>query len=105
MSGIETVKIIVNAEKEAAELLRKAQNKADEIRKGLDVRVNDERQRALANAKKEADALLQRAEAEGKVEGDKYETEAKQKINRTVTKGSANKSKAVEKLLSIVLEG
>jgi len=35
MSGIETIKIIVNAEKEAAKILEEAQNRASEIRKRL----------------------------------------------------------------------
>lgn len=105
MSGIETVKIIVAAEKEAAEMLEKAQAKAIEIRKGLDMRIKAEREQVLSAAKKEATTLVQRAEIEGKLEAETLEKDAEQNIKRLVANASAKKPPAVDKLVSIVLEG
>ena len=105
MSGIETVKIIVNAEKEAAEMLQKAHTKATEIRKELDTRIKREREEILKSARKEAAAIIEHAQHDGKLEAAAYEKEAGQKTRQVVSKASAKKGPAVDKLVSLVLEG
>lgn len=105
MSGIETVKIIVDAEKEAAEMLRRAEAKAMEIRKELGTRIKLEKDQVLKSARKEAAAIVERAQRDGKLEAEAYEKEAGQKIKQTITKSSAKKGNAVDKLVSLVLEG
>ncbi len=105
MSGIETVKIIVDAEKEAAEMLEKAQAKATEIRTGLDMRIKEEREHILGAAKREAAIMVQRAEEEGKLEAVNLEKDASQQVKRLVAGASAKKSTAVAKLVTIVMEG
>jgi vacuolar-type H+-ATPase subunit H len=105
MSGLEPIKMIVDAEKQAAEMLEKAQAKASQIRKGLDTRIRGEREETLKSAKKEADAIVERAESDGKLEAGTYEKEAVPRIKEVVAKASARKGRAVDKLVSIVLEG
>ncbi len=105
MSGIETVKIIVDAEKEAAGMLEKAQATALEIRKGLDMRIKGEREHVLDAAKREAAIIVQRAEEEGKLEAVNLEKAASQQLKRLVESASAKKTTAVTKLVSIVMEG
>jgi vacuolar-type H+-ATPase subunit H len=51
MSGIETVRIIVDAEREAAKILENAQNRASEIRRRLDSGIESERENLLRTAK------------------------------------------------------
>ncbi len=102
---METVKIIVDAEKAAAGMLEKAQARATEIRKELDSRIREEREQILAVAKKDATAIVQRAEEEGKLEAESYEREAGQRIRQLVAKASAKESPAIDRLVSIVLEG
>ena len=103
MSGIEAVKIIVDAEKQAAGLVEEAQSKASQIRKGIDLRIQELRQQALGSAKKEAATIVQRAEEEGKIEAESVTKDAEKNIHELVTKASANKNAAVEKLVSIIL--
>jgi vacuolar-type H+-ATPase subunit H len=105
MSGIEPIKIIVDTEKQAAEMLEKAQAKAIQIRKGLETRIRGEREDILRSAKKEADAILERAESDGKLEAGTYEKEAVPRIKEVVAKAAARKGRAVDRLVSIVLEG
>lgn len=105
MSGIETIKIIVDAEKQAAEMLEKARARATQIRKDLDTRIRGAREEILKSAKKEADAIVERAESDGKLEAGIYEKEAVPRIKEVVAKASARKGRAVDKLVSIVLEG
>jgi vacuolar-type H+-ATPase subunit H len=105
MSGIETVKIIVDAEKGAGQMLEKAHAKATEIRKELDSRIMEEREQILKAARKEAAAIVQRAEEEVKLEAESYAKESNQRTKQLVTKASAKKNAAVDKLVKIVLEG
>jgi vacuolar-type H+-ATPase subunit H len=105
MSGIETVKIIVDAEKEAAEMLRKAHANATEIRKELDTRIKIEREKILKSARTEAAAIIEHAQNDGKLEAAAYEKEAEQKTSQVVSKASAKKGPAVDKLVTLVLEG
>jgi len=105
MSGIETVKIIVDAEKEAAQMLEQAKVRAAAIRKELSSHINVEREQMLAAAKNEADAIVKRAEEESKVETEKYREDATQKLKEMITRASARKVAAVDKLVSIVIEG
>lgn len=105
MSGIETIKIIVDAEKEAAKMLEDAQGKASRIRKNLDLLIQEQREETLSAAKKEAAAIVQRAEEDGKLEAQKYTKESTEKTRRLVTNSSAKKNAAVEKLVTIVIEG
>lgn len=105
MSGIETVKIIVDAEKEAAQMLEQAKARAAAIRKDLGSKIQVERERMLAAAKKEAEAIVQRAEEESKLETEGYQKDAAQRLKELVTRASTKKNTAIEKLVSIVLEG
>ena len=105
MSGIETVKIIVDAEKEASEMLTKAQARAIEIRKELDSRIKGEREHTLSAAKKEATVIVQRAEEEGKLEAASLEKKTGEKIRQVVASASAKKTPTIDKLVSIILEG
>ena len=103
MSGIETIKIIVNSEKEAAKMLADADAKALEIRKRLDSLIQTQRNEALNTAKKEAAALVQRAESEGKSESQEYEKDAQNRTRSAVNRAMAKKSEAVEKLVALIL--
>ncbi len=103
MSGIETIKIIVDSEKEAARMLTDADAKALEIRKRLDSLIQIQRNEALNAARKEAAALVQKAENDGKTESQQYETDAQNKIRTVVSRASAKKDEAVEKLVSLIL--
>ena len=103
MSGIETVKIIVDAEKGAAEMLEKAHAKASEIRKGLEKRIRAEREEILKSAKKEAEAIVEQAKRDGKLEAEAYEKEAVLKTKAVVAKASTRKGPAVDKLVNLVL--
>ncbi len=105
MSGIETIKIIVEAEKEAGKILEDARMEASEIRKRLDSIIQEQREEILRSAKKEADAIMQRAEQEGRTEGESYEKESGERIRNLLSKASSRKGTAIDRLLSIVLEG
>ncbi len=105
MSGIETIKIIVDAEKEAAKTLEDAQSRASGIRKRLNLLIQERREETLKTAKKEAAAIVQRAEEDGKLEAETYQKESGERTRLLVTKSSAKKNAAVEKLVSIVIEG
>ena len=103
MSAIEAVKIIVDAEKEATRIVEEAQSKATQIRKGIDLRIQELRQQAFNDAKKEAAAIVQRAEEEGRVEADSVTREAERNIQALVTKASAKRNVAVDKLIDIIM--
>jgi vacuolar-type H+-ATPase subunit H len=104
MSGIEAVKVIVDAEKEAARILAEAQSKASQIRKSIDSRIQEERQRTLDGAKKEASAIVQHAEDEGKVEAANVTKDSGKNVQELVTKASAHKNAAVDKLVNVILQ-
>ena len=59
----------------------------------------------MKSARKEAANIIERAQHDGKLEGAAYEKEAEQKTRQVVSKGSAKKGPAVDKLVSVVLEG
>jgi F0F1-type ATP synthase membrane subunit b/b' len=105
MSGIETVKVIVGAEKEATKILEDAQAKAALVRKQLDHRIQQQRETILEAAKKQAAEILRRAEEESKTEAENYEKTSEGSVRDLVTKASSKKNAAVEKLVEIVLEG
>lgn len=104
LSGIETVKIIVNAEKEASKILEEAQNRASEIRKRLDSLLQEQLEEMLRNARKEAATLIQDAEQKGKTEAAAYEKEAGNDTRQVLTRASARKDQAVNKVVETVLE-
>ena len=103
MSGIETIKIIVNAEKEAAKILEVAQNRASEIRKRLDSMIQEQREDMLRTARKEAATLVQEAEQKGKAEAAAYEKEAENDTRQILTRASTRKDQAVTKVVEAVL--
>jgi len=103
MSGLETVKIIVDAEKEASKLLNEAQAKALEIRKQVDVAIAAERERRLSKARKDAESILQQAEIEGKAEAARLKTGSEEKIRKDIQKASSAHDAAVKALLGIVM--
>ena len=104
MSGIETVKIIVDAEKEAARILEEAQSRASEIRKRLDSLIQEQLEEMRQNAKKEAAALIQDAEQKGKAEAAAYEKKEGNDTRQILTRASARKDQAVTKVFETVLE-
>jgi vacuolar-type H+-ATPase subunit H len=104
LSGVDTIKIIVNAEKEAARMLAESQNKALEIRKRRDTLIEEQRQQILQAASKEAEAMLQNAENQATVEAQKFESDAENRIQQVVSHASTKKGAAVEKLVSLIME-
>ena len=103
MSGIETVKVIVDAEKQAAKMIEDATTKASAIRKSLDSLVQNQRQQMLAEAKKEAAGIAARAEEEGRLEAEQHEIEFKDTLQSLVAKASARKEATVEKLVTMTM--
>ena len=103
MSGIETIKIIVDAEKEAAKILEVAQNRASEIRKRLDSMIQEQREDMLRTARKEAAALVEEGEQKGKVEAAAYEKEAENDTRQILSRASTRKDQAVTKVVETVL--
>jgi vacuolar-type H+-ATPase subunit H len=104
MSGIETVKIIVDAEKQAAKIIQDAEATAAGIRRKIDSLIQNQRTETLATAKKEAALLVQQAEEEGKREAAGYEKEAAVNIRELIARASTKKSETVEKLVDLVME-
>jgi vacuolar-type H+-ATPase subunit H len=104
MSGIETVKVIVEAEKEAAKILADAQVRAGEIRKQLDPLIEEQREETIRAAREEATALVTNAQSEAITEGQIFEKDAQSKTREALGRASARKGLAVEKLVSILVE-
>ena len=104
MSGLETVKIIVDAERQAAKIIEDATTQAANIRRGIEPRIQMERQKTLADARKEATSITAHAEEEGKLEAERYEKESVQTLRDVVTKASAKKEATVDKLVTIILQ-
>ena len=105
MSGLETVKVIVDAERQAAKIIQDAEATAANIRKKIDSLIQQQRTEMLATAKKEAAALVQQAEVEGKREAENYEKESAVRIRELITQASSKKSATVEKLVGMVIQG
>ena len=105
MSGIETVKVIVNAEKQAAKMIQDAEATATDIRKKIDSLIQQQRTEMLDTAKKQASALVQQAEEEGKREAASYEKESEARTRELITRASSKKSATVEKLVTLVMQG
>jgi len=103
MSGIETVKIIVDAEKQAAKMIDDAMTEAAAIRKRIDSLVQQQRQQMLAEAKKEADGIAARAGEEGRIEAEQFEKESLQTLQGVIARASARKDSTVEKLLTLMM--
>jgi F0F1-type ATP synthase membrane subunit b/b' len=103
MSGIETVKVIVDAEKQAAKIIEEAVTEASAIRKRIDSLIQQQRQQMLAEAKKEAAAIAARAGEEGRLEAEQYERQAIQTLEALVVRASAKKDATVEKLVTIMM--
>jgi vacuolar-type H+-ATPase subunit H len=104
MSGIETVKVIVEAEKEAAKILADAQTRAREIRKQLDSLIEEQREETIRVARKEATALVANAQSEAITEGQVFEEDTQNKMREALGHASARKGLAVEKLVSILVK-
>ena len=103
MSGLDTVKIIVDAERQAAKIIEDANARAGDIRKGIGTGIQEQRQQILEAARKDAAAIVARAEEEGKLEADAYQKESAQALQALVAKASARKDAAVEKLVTIIM--
>ena len=104
MSGIETVKVIVEAEQEAAKILADAQTRAGEIRKGLDSQIEKDREETIQAARKKAATLVADAQSEAAIEGQLFEIGAKSKMREALGRASERRGEAVEKLVSILVE-
>ena len=104
MSGIETIKIIVDSEREA---LRKCwltpMPKHWKFGKRLDSLIQTQRNEALNTAKKEAAAMVQRAENIAIAQSQQYEKDAENKTRSVISHASAKKGEAVEKLVALIL--
>jgi vacuolar-type H+-ATPase subunit H len=103
MSGLETVKIIVDAEKEASKMLNDARLKALEIRKQVDAMIIAEREKRLSSARKEAESLVRKAEAEGKAEGARVKEDSIAKTERDLHKASSARAAAEKALFEIIM--
>ncbi len=103
MSGLETVKIIVDAEKEGSNMLNEAQARAAEIRKQVDALIKIEREDRLSVATKEAASIVEGAESEGKSEAILYQEESKQNIKKVLQRASANRTAAVKALFDMIM--
>ena len=103
MSGIETIKIIVDAEKEAAKILEDAKNRGSEIRNRLDSMIQEQREDMFRAARKDAATLVQEAEQNGKAEAAAHEKEAENDTRQILTRASARKDQAVTKVVETVL--
>jgi len=104
MSGIETVKVIVSAEKQAAKMIQDAEATAADIRKRIDSLIQQQRTEMLGTAKKEASALVQQAEEEGRREAESYEKESAVRTRELIARASLKKSETVEKLVTLVMQ-
>ena len=102
MSGIETVKVIVDAEKHAAKIIEEATSKANSIRKGIDPLIAEKRQKMVADANKEVSYIASRAEEEGKREAENFENQSTEELRGLVARASARKDPTVEKLVTMV---
>ena len=103
MSGIETVKVIVDAEKQAAKMIAEATTEASAIRKGIDSLIQQQRQQMLAEAKEQAAAIAARAGEEGRLEAEQYEKESMQALQALVARASTKKDATIEKLVTIMM--
>jgi len=103
MSGIETVKIIVDAEKQAAKIIDEATAQATAIRKRIDSLVQEQREQMLTAAKKEAADIAAHAGEEGRLEAEKFERESMQALQAVVARASTRKDATVEKLLTLMM--
>ena len=103
MSGIETVKTIVDAERQAAKIIDDAMVSAAAIRKRIDSLILEQHQQMLSEARKEAAAIAARAEEEGKLEAERSEKESVEMLSDLVAKASAKKDATVEKLVAMIM--
>ena len=103
MSAIETVKVIVEAEKQAAKMIDDATSEANAIRKKIDSSIQQQRQQMLDEAKKQAADISSRAGDEGKQEADNYETDSANTLKALVSKATSKKSATVEKLVTMLM--
>lgn len=104
MSGIETVKIIVDAEKQAAKLIDDAMNEASAIRKKIDSLVQTQRQEMLAEASREAASIAARAEEEGRLEAEQLEKQSTETLQALAARASARTDATVTKLVTMMLQ-
>jgi len=104
MSSIETVKVIVEAERHAAKTIDDASTKAIAIRKTIDAVIQEKRQRMVVDAKKEASYIAARAEEEGKREAELQEQESTEQLRQLVARASAKKESTIEKLVSLIMQ-
>jgi vacuolar-type H+-ATPase subunit H len=104
MSGIETVKVIVDAERQAAKMIDEAMTTAATIRKRIDSLIQEQRQQMLSEAKEEAAAMAARAEEEGKFEAETCEKESAKMLGDLVAKASGKRHATVERLVAMIVE-
>lgn len=104
MSGIETVKIIVDAEKQAAKLIDDAMNEASAIRKKIDSLVQTQRQEMLAKASREAASIAALAEEEGRLEAEQLEKQSTETLQALAARASARTDATVTKLVTMMIQ-
>ena len=96
MSGLDTVKVIVDAERQAARIIEDANVQASNIRKGIATRIQEQRRQMLDSAKKDAQSITAQAEVEGKLEAETYQKESEKTLQALISKASAKKEATVE---------
>jgi vacuolar-type H+-ATPase subunit H len=104
MSGIETVKLIVNAEKQAAKMIEDATTRAAAIRRRIDSLIQEQRQETLAQAKKEAAAITAEAEEDGRAEAEQYEKDSTKGLQSLIARALAKKDTTVEDLVTMMMQ-
>lgn len=98
------MKVIVDAEKQAAKLIDDAMTEASAIRKTIDSLVQQQRQQMLDEAKKEAAEISARAGDEGRLEAEQYERESAKALQALIARASARKDATVEKLVTMMMK-
>ena len=96
------MKVIVDAERQAAKILDDAMTSATAIRKRIDSLIEEQRQGMLSEARKEAAVITARAEEEGKLDAETCEKESAEMLRDLVAKASGRKEATVEKLVSMI---
>lgn len=104
MSGIETVRVIVEAEKKAENIISEAQAQALQIRKNVDVLIQKEREDSLSSTGQNASSITQRAELDGKSEAAQYERESEQNTRETLQGAMSKKESAIKALYDMIMK-
>ena len=98
------MKVIVDAERQAAKMIDEATATAATIRKRIDSLIQEQREQMLSEARKKAAAIAARAEEEGKLEAKTCEKESAEMLDGLVAKASGKKDATVNKLVAMIMQ-